>query len=467
MAVTPVLSGLRRASVPALPEASRPLITPDSGGVGIVHLGLGAFHRAHQAVYTEEAMAARGGDWRIVAVAPRSRQLVDILRDQDNLFSVTSLTGDAATTRVIGSFADVRHLPTQACSILDLMANPAIRVVTITVTEKAYHLDPATGRLDIDDELHADLSVVAGSPPIALVSCDNLPANGVRLRGLVEQGMGGALGDWVSFPSTMVDRIVPASTPATLERAERALGRTDLAAVDAEPYRQWVIEDDFPGGRPAWDAVGAVLTTDVTAWERLKLRVLNGVHSTLAYLGALAGCRTIAEALALPGMDSLLTRLVADDIAPTVDPPPGVSVVDYGASVLARFANPAIVHRTLQVAMDGSQKLPQRLLNTVAERRRTGAMPGYATLAVAGWMRFTLGVADNGTALPLDDPLAESIRAVLPTTGDPVRLVRGLLSLDTVFPPSFADDTELVSALIGWLRLLGANGTAATVKDVA
>jgi fructuronate reductase len=478
------VSRLRRASVATLPEVSRPLVPPGAAGPGILHLGLGAFHRAHQAVYTEEAMAAQGGDWGIVAVAPRSRSLVDVLREQDNLFSVTTLAGDTAMTRVNASLVEVAHLPSQACAILDLMANPAIRVVTITVTEKAYHLDPSTGRLRLDDEVRADLDTdrdprtipgllirglrarrAAGSPPIALVSCDNLPANGTRLRGLVEQGSGGGLGDWVSFPSTMVDRIVPATTPATLHRAEVALGRTDLAAVDTEPYRQWVIEDDFPGGRPAWDAVGAVVTTDVTGWERLKLRVLNGVHSTLAYLGALAGCQTIAEAIALPGMTALLTRLVAEDIAPTLTPPPGVRVVDYGGQVLDRFANQAIAHRTLQVAMDGSQKLPQRLLQTIAERRGAGAMPVSAALAVAAWMRFVLGVADNGAALPLNDPLADTIRAALPAFGDPATTVRALFGLDAVFPPAFADDEELIAVLTQWLRTLGSHGAAATVQE--
>jgi fructuronate reductase len=483
MAVSPRLS---RAALPALPPDTRPLVSPGQVPAGIVHLGLGAFHRAHQAVYTEEAVAAAGGDWGIVGVAPRSRALIDVLREQDNLFSVTSLAGDRADTRVVGILAGVAHLPTQGRSIVELLANPAIRVVTITVTEKAYKLDPATGRLSMDDDLRADLSTgrdpltipgllirglraraALGGAPIAVVSCDNLPSNGIRLRGLIEQGNGGAFGDWVSFPSTMVDRIVPAATADTLARARHALGCSDLAAVDAEPYRQWVIEDDFPGGRPAWESAGAVFSTDVTTWERLKLRVLNGVHSTLAYLGALAGCQTIAEAVALPGMTDLLTRLVADDIAPTLRPPPGVSIVDYGASVRARFANPAIAHRTLQVAMDGSQKLPQRLLHTVAERRAAGAVPEYAALAVAAWMRFTLGVADNGAALPLDDPLAATIRAALPRSGDPDRMVRGLLRLDAIFPPGFADDPALIEAITGWLRYLGANGAAATVKEAA
>jgi fructuronate reductase len=238
----------------------------------------------------------------------------------------------------------------------------------------------------------------------------------------------------------------------------------DLAAVDAEPYRQWVIEDDFPGGRPEWGAAGAVLTDDVTSWERLKLRVLNGVHSTLAYLGALAGHRTIAEALVMPGMAEFLTRLISDDIAPTLVPPPGVSPTDYGASVLQRFANPAIEHRTLQVAMDGSQKLPQRLLHTIIERRAAGEMPTYAALAVASWIRFVGGVADNGQALPLDDPLADTIHTTAGGFVEPTRRVRALLAL---FSPELADDTELVAEIAGWLGFLGANGAASTVYGAA
>jgi fructuronate reductase len=446
---------------------------PEAPNPGVVHIGLGAFHRAHQAVYTQDAITAAGGDWGIVAVAPRSRTLVDILRAQDNLFSVTSLGDAPFSTRVIGALAGVAHLPSQPRAILDLLADPAIRVVTLTVTEKAYHLDddvrtdlrgerdPRTvlGLLVRGLQARAD----AGAPPIAVVSCDNLPANGARLRRQVEQACGG-FGDWVSFPATMVDRIVPAATAKTLAHAQNALGMVDLAAVDAEPYRQWVIEDDFPGGRPDWAAAGAVLTDDVTSWERLKLRVLNGVHSTLAYLGALAGHRTIAEALAMPGMAEFLTRLISDDIAPTLVPPPGVSLIDYGASVLERFANPAIEHRTLQVAMDGSQKLPQRLLHTIGERRAAGEMPTYAALAVASWIRFTGGVADNGQALPLDDPLADTIRTTAEGFVEPTRRVRALLAL---LEPEFADDAELIAEIAGWLSFLGANGAASTVYGAA
>ncbi|GFJ90940.1 hypothetical protein Prum_045820 [Phytohabitans rumicis] len=320
----------------------------------------------------------------------------------------------------------------------------------MTVTEKAYQMDPATGRLRPDAAVAADLTgdgppatvpgllvrgllarAAADAGPIALLSCDNLPSNGKRLHGLVTQaleyaGTPGAVVDWVrgnvTFPGTMVDRIVPATTTETLAAAQRALGVADLAAVAAEPYRQWVIEDAFPAGRPAWERAGAVLTDDAGSWERLKLRALNGVHSALAYLGALAGRETIAEALALPGMAAMLRRFVAEDVAGSFVPPEGVSVVEYGDSVLERFANAAIRHRTIQVAMDGSQKLPQRVLHTLIDRRASGASPRWGALVLAAWMRFVQGETDAGQPLPLDDPLAERIRKALAAGRDTPRV---------------------------------------------
>ncbi len=483
MAVT--LARLTRGALERLPADAAPLVRQPNPG--IVHLGLGAFHRAHQAVYTEEAMAAAGGDWGIVAVAPRSAEVVETLAAQDSLFSVTTVDGDSMHTRVIGALAGVRHLPSQGAEILALLADPAIRVVTLTVTEKAYLLDPVTGRLRQDDPaLRADLAGdslprtvpgllaravrergAAGGPPLAIVSCDNLPANGARLRGAVQQALGEELPGWVSFPGTMIDRIVPASTALTLERASKALGVQDLAAVAAEPYRQWVLEDDFPGGRPAWESAGAVFSAEVTAYERLKLRVLNGVHSTLAYLGALAGCATIAEAIELPGMRGYLREMIARDVAPTLTPPAGVDVAEYAGSVLHRFGNPATLHRTLQIAMDGSQKLPQRLLAPAADRRAAGAQPDLLALALAGWLRFAAGVADDGSSLPLNDPLAAEIRAALDTAGgDPKAIVRAVFALDTIVPAALAADTVLAELVADRLGQLTRDGVAATVAAV-
>ncbi|MFB9235863.1 mannitol dehydrogenase family protein [Plantactinospora siamensis] len=487
---------LALATLPRIPAASRPLLRPGDVPAGIVHLGLGAFHRAHQAVYTEAAMAAAGGDWAIVGVAPRSRAVLDALAAQDGLFSVTTAAAAGGHTRVVGSLAAVRHAPADPAAVVRLLADPAIRVVTLTVTEKAYQLDPVSGRLRPDPDLAADLTTdrppvtvpglllrgllaraAADGGPLALVSCDNLPANGRRLAGMVDQAIGYArtpdrLAEWirrrVTFPGTMVDRIVPASTPVTLATAARALGVRDLAAVTAEPYRQWVIEDVFPGGRPAWERAGAVLTTDVRPWELLKLRTLNGLHSAVAYLGALAGRETIADALALPHLTTVLRRLVAEEVAASFRPPEGISVVDYGEQALGRFTDPAIRHRTAQVAMDGSQKLPQRVLHTIIDLRAAGRPVDWAALVVAAWMRYARGRADDGAVLSLDDPLADRIRARLAAVPDtPAGVAEALFGLAEVFPPELAGDDLLRAAVTGWLTELDRHGVAGTLARAA
>ncbi|WP_433047338.1 mannitol dehydrogenase family protein [Dactylosporangium sp. CS-033363] len=422
---------------------------PKAPGTGIVHLGLGAFHRAHQAVFTADAIAAGGGDWGIAAVAPRSRSVLDPLLEQDLLYSVLTLDGERVTPRVLGVHSQALHAASEPDAVERLLADPAVRIVTLTVTEKAYR--PGSAVLDL---LVRGLRARAGAP-IALVSCDNLPSNGRRLRELVVAELGPSIVDSTGFPSTMVDRIVPASTEATYATAREVLGLEDRATVGAEPFHAWVLEDDFPGGRPAWDRAGAIITGDVGPWEGLKLRVVLGVHSALAYLGALAGAPTVDRALALPGMRDAVERFIATDIAPTLSPPDGVTVEEFGRGALARFANSALRHRTLQIAMDGSQKLPQRLLGTIADRRAAGSMPRYATLVLAAWMRFVRGVADDGTALPLDDPMAERLRE----TGD-------LLALDAVFPPAFADDTELRAQLDAWGRDLDRHGVLGVLEGL-
>ena len=494
LTTTPLL-GL--GTLARLPSPSRPLVRPGEVPAGIVHLGLGAFFRAHQAVFTEEAIAAAGGDWGIIGVAPRSARIIADLAAQDRLFSVTTMSGESAGTRVVGALAGVRHAAADPGSVVALLADPAVRVVTLTVTEKGYRLDPSTGRLAVDEDLQADLGTArapvtipglllrgllaryrADAGPVAVLSCDNLPSNGRRVRSLVEQarallpGDTTAFGEWlgasVTFPGSMVDRIVPASTPATLDLAAAALGARDLAGVHGEPYRQWVIEDRFPGGRPTWEAAGVVLTDDAGPWERLKVRTLNGVHSAIAYLGALAGRETIAEALRIPGMRAAMTRFVAEDVAGSLTPPPGVSVVGYGESVLARFADPAIAHRTRQVAMDGTQKLPQRVLHTILDRRAAGASPRWAALVVAAWMRYAQGTADDGRALDLDDPLAARIRERLATAGStPAGVAAALFGLDTVFPAELTADETVTALVVDWLSALDKHGVEGTLAAVA
>ncbi|WP_327010112.1 mannitol dehydrogenase family protein [Dactylosporangium sp. NBC_01737] len=436
------MARLNRSVLPGLAPHAQPLVRPGEAGAGILHFGISAFHRAHQAVYTEEAIAEGGGDWAIVEVAPSSHDVLGALRAQEMLYSVLTVDGTEATARVVGAFDSGLHARDEPGAVLRRIADPAIRVVTFTVTEKAYA--PGSAVLDL---------LVRGlrlrETPLALVSCDNLNNNGERLRDLV----GTALQDpdvmaLLSFPGTMVDRIVPATTPQSLATVETLLGARDEAAVVGEPFRQWVVQDDFPGGRPAWERAGVVLTTDTAPYELRKLRALNGVHSALAYLGALAGEPTIDRALALPGARGAMERFVACDIAPTITALP---VIPYGEQVLERFANAALGYRTLQVAGDGSQKLPQRILGTVADRRAAGAVPEFAALVLAAWIRFVGGRADDGTELPLDDPLAAQLR-----TATPQRRLE-LLS------PGLADDAPLRAEIDRWLRDLERHGAAATL----
>jgi fructuronate reductase len=442
-----------------------PALDPRSLQVGIVHLGIGAFHRAHQAVLTELTAAASGrDDWGIAGVSQRSARVRDQLMEQDGLYSIVERGAGAAPPRVVASVREVLHAPADPAAVTDRIADPAVRIVTLTVTEKGYRRGSG-GRLDlVDPQIVADLTgrppgtvvgqLVAGlrlrmardGGPLTVLSCDNLVGNGTVLRGLVDDfvralppAQAGPLADWVAasvrFPCSVVDRIVPATTAADRDAAAAILGLRDAGVVVTEPYCQWVIEDDFAGDRPLWELAGAVLTQDVSAWEAVKLRMLNATHSLLAYVGALLGHETIAQAVADERLAAAADALMTVDVAPTLQVPDGLNLSDYRRTVLERFANPDMRHRTAQVAMDGSQKLPVRLLGTVRDRLAAGAMPTHAALAIAAFMTYVARGCDiNDRPLPLDDPLAVPLRrAAVVGTGDPRGLVRSMLDITEIF----------------------------------
>jgi fructuronate reductase len=424
--------------------------------VGIVHLGIGAFHRAHQAVYTEDA----GDGWGICGITQRSAAVVGRLAPQDGLYSVLERGAGGVSARVIGAVREVLTGDATATRIAD----PAVQVVSLTVTEKGYRHDPATGRLRIDDpETCLDLTgrpphtvvgrLVRGlalrDAPVTVLCCDNLTSNGATLRGLVEEyceRAGVRLTCEVAFPSTMVDRIVPATTADDLDEAERLLGVRDAGAVVTEPFTQWVIEDVFAAGRPAWDAAGAIFTGDVTPYETMKLRLLNGSHSMLAYLGS--GFEYVSDAVEVLG--DVVRRYMDEDAGPTLGVPPGFDLAAYKSSLLERFANPALRHRTAQIAMDGSQKLPQRLLSVVRDRLADGAEPRWAALAVAAWMRHVQ------TARELDDPLADLLRMAVARADTPAAVVDALLSITDVFGPDLRDSAVFRDLVTGHLAALTA-----------
>lgn len=468
----------------------------DRGAVktGIVHLGVGAFHRAHQAVYTDDVLS-RDSSWGIVAASLRSPDTFDALQPQDGLYTLSVRSQDGEALRVIGSIRQVIVASRETDDLLDVMVDPLTRIVTLTVTEKGYCHDPATGALN---EAHPDIvhdlaylktpksapgfivealrrRRTAGVPPFTVLTCDNLPSNGrtvkrvlTRFAELVDPELGRFVADEVSCPSTMVDRIVPATSDQDRDRIGEALGVADAWPVVTEPFTQWVIEDRFPQGRPAWEAVGAEFVQDVEPYEHMKLRLLNGSHSTLAYLGYLAGYETVADTMADEAFVRLIRGLMDEEVTPTLHMPPGADLTSYKDALINRFKNPALKHRTWQIAMDGSQKLPQRLLGTVRDRLSSGAPIGRLSLGVAAWMRYVTGIDEKGAPIDVRDPMAARLREVAERAGESAEdLARELFAIREIFGDDLPNDprfTGAVTANLARIYELGAKRTVSGFK---
>ncbi|MFC3073747.1 mannitol dehydrogenase family protein [Shinella pollutisoli] len=479
---------LSRKTLARLPETvARPDYDPAAVTVGIVHLGIGAFHRAHQAVFTD-AVLADDTSWGVCGVSLRSPGTRDALAPQDGLYALKVQDGAGETLRVIGSVVELLCAPEEPEAVLARMSDPGTRIVSLTVTEKGYCHNPADGTLDEDHpDIRHDLEnpsrprtavgfivaalvrrAAAGVPPFTLLSCDNLPGNGHVLGRVVARfaelrGAAATVKD-VATPSTMIDRIVPATTAEDRAAVSVALGMEDAWPVVTEPFRQWVVEDVFPAGRPAWEKAGVVFVPDVSAFETMKLRLLNGSHSTLAYLGYLAGAETVAAAMALPGMADLIEGLMRAEVSPTLPPLAGFDLAAYRRDLVSRFRNPALRHRTWQIAMDGSQKLPQRLLGTIRDRRTAGASFGRLALGVAAWMHYARGTDEKGKAIDVRDPHAARIAALVAGLGDPEEIVAAYLTMTDVFGDLAGDwlFRETVTQALGGLMLEGAARRIAT-----
>jgi fructuronate reductase len=455
---------------------------------GIVHLGLGAFFRAFGCVYVADAMQAAGGDWGIVGVSLRSPDTRDALKPQDWAYTSVTLTPDGPQTRVIDVLNDVLVAPEDPQAVLDAMFDPAVRIVSLTVTEKGYCHNPATGALNMGHpDILYDLTHnlprsapgylvralqqrhAAGIAPFTVLTCDNLPHNGALVRGVVldmARRIDPALADWIAengrFPATMVDRITPATTDEDIKTVETLTGLHDAAPVMHEPFRQWAVQDDFVNGdRPDLAAAGAQLVDDVAAFEDMKLRMLNGTHSALAYLGYLAGHETISDTVADPAFAAYV-RHCWEEIMPAVAAPPGVDLTDYADALFDRYANPAIRHRTWQIAMDGSQKLPQRLLGTLRANLDAGRDSPALCLAVAGWMRYVAGKDEAGQPIDVRDPLADLLRDT--ATDSATGTVAALLSLDQIFPADLA--AQLAAPVSLAAATLWAKGASSAVQEV-
>jgi len=459
---------------------------------GVVHLGIGAFHRAHQAVVFDDAI--RGGDlrWGVLGASLRSPGVRDQLNPQDGLYTLVVRDGAEERLRVIGASKGVVVGPEDPAALVAAMAEADVHLVTLTVTEKGYRLDPATGALLLDDpDVAADIADIAaprtapgfivaalrarrakGLKPFTVLSCDNLPHNGRRIRaGVLAMAarIDPGLAEWIdaegAFPQTMIDRIVPATTPDDIRRLDERLRVRDEGMVKAEPFTQWVIEDRFAGERPDFAALGVQLTDAVEPWEDAKLRLLNGAHSALAYLGALSGCEHIHEAVAVPAFRAYVEALW-DEAQATLDPPPSLDLAAYRRALMSRFSNSALMHRTRQIAMDGSQKLPQRLLAGAAERLKAGQGIRALALGVAAWMRWQSGLTESGEPVVVDDPLAAKTAELVAGADSDHARVEALLTLSAVFPPDLAGDARFVHAVADAYLSLSANGAVEAARRI-
>ncbi|WP_423762214.1 mannitol dehydrogenase family protein [Burkholderia sp. NLJ2] len=475
----------------APPGTRRPRYDRHAVRTGIVHLGLGAFHRAHQAIHTETVLEQGDLRWGIVGVELRRRHTVDLLAAQDHLYTVTERDGDGARTRIVGAVHGALFAPESLPALLVLIADPGVSIVSLTVTEKGYCRRPGGG-LDTDDPaLRADLAapdtprtalgvIAAGlrqrpaSAPLTVVCCDNMTSNGDTLRALLldyaERIDDGALArrirDDVAFPNSMVDRIVPAATPASLDWAQTHLGARDAAAIVCEPFSQWVIEDRFAGPRPRWEDAGARLVADVRPYETMKLRLLNGSHSAIAYAGQLRGRATVSDAMADPAIAAFVDGVMTHDLLATVDVPPGFDAHDYCATLVRRFRNPTLAHRTEQIAMDGTQKVPLRWLPALADSAAAGVERPYLERALALWLYYLTAARDAcGRPLTISDPGAAALAGTLGAAGDANGAVRAALASAALAGPAAWPDA-LVARIGAHLSTLRAHGTDALLAPL-
>ncbi|MEH3825626.1 fructuronate reductase [Enterobacter roggenkampii] len=457
------------ASTPLPAQIQQPRYDRQQLRSRIVHFGFGAFHRAHQALLTNRVLNEKGGDWGICEISLFSGDvLMSQLRAQDHLFTVLEKGAEGNEAIIVGAVHECLNAKLDSLpAIIEKFCEPQVAIVSLTITEKGYCIDPATGKLDLNNprivqdlenpsEPHSAPGILVealhrrrerGLPAFTVLSCDNIPDNGHVVKNAVlgmAQKRSAGLSEWidthVSFPGTMVDRIVPAATEASLAVITDALGVEDPCAISCEPFIQWVIEDNFVAGRPEWEVAGVQMVQDVLPWEQMKLRMLNGSHSFLAYLGYLAGYAHINECMEDTAFREAARRLMLNEQAPTLRIK-DVDLTAYADSLIERFANPALQHRTWQIAMDGSQKLPQRMLDGIRVHLERNTPWSLLALGVAGWIRYV-----SGNAIDVRDPLSDKIRTIVNASSD-IDRVPALLGLSEVFGHDLAHNRVFVEAV--------------------
>lgn len=449
------------------PDVGRPRYDRQALTVGWVHLGVGGFHRAHQAVYLDDLLALPGADkaWGLcgVGLRPADAAMRDALQSQDGLYTVVERGQDGDRARVVGAMAKYLFAPDDPEAVLARLAAPATRLVTLTITEGGYGPEGAAARV-LTEAL--DRRRLAGLPPFTVLSCDNIPHNGDVARRMTlgaAQAKNPELAAWIetngAFPNAMVDRITPQTTDADRERVRQEFGIDDAWPVVCEPFRQWVIEEKFARGRPALERVGAQFVPDVTPYETMKIRLLNGSHSAMGYLGFLCGFTFIHDVMADDQFVRYIRALMAQEVAPGLPPVLGVDLADYRETLIGRFANPALGDQVARICLGGSAKVPKFLLPSLRGASALGRPTRLLSLAVAGWMRYLSGTDEVGRPIPIEDDRADQLRAKAREGGpDP----RPLLALADVFG-DLGQSPHVVQELGEALRSLYAHGARATL----
>jgi fructuronate reductase len=461
---------LTPAALPALAERgiTIPPFDRNPSRIGVVHLGLGAFHRAHQAMVFDALLQNGDARWGVLGVAMRSTQLADALAQQQGLYSVQINSHAGRSWQVVGSVLGTCVAAREPEQVVQAIAAPSTRWITLTVTEKGYGPDLAALLLK---GLAARRQ--AGGDGLTIASCDNLTDNGRKLQTLcLDQARShdAALADWVeescAFPNSMVDRIVPAATPERLQEAAAALGVADQCAVGTEGFWEWVIEDRFaaPADAQVLASAGVKVVADVRPFEQAKLYMLNGSHTAMANIGAVLGLRTVHECIAQPDLHRFVHGLMTNEVMPHLARPDGAA---YRDALLARFASPALKHSVHQIATDNSQKIPQRWVPSVAAQLTRGAKVEHLALAAAAWMRYCLGEDEAGKPYTLNDPLAQTLQSIAGKhRGDVAATVGALLDAGAIWGPELPRDPRWVSRVAYWLGCTQSLGLLGAVKEL-
>jgi mannitol 2-dehydrogenase len=454
----------------------------------ILHLGVGGFHRAHMAYYTDELLRQGSDDWSIngAGLTERDAAMAETMRVQEGLYTLLIRSADSEEPRIIGSITDYLHYPNGAGELCRKVADGEYRIVSLTVTESGYHYAGDDRHLDMEDPaIRRDLET-PDNPATSIgflfriaqlriqnhrtlptfLSCDNIPHNGSFLRNLVLQYAQKAdprtaeiLHEHGRFPNCMVDRITPGTEEKDRSYVREQFGIEDKWPVVCEDFIQWFVEDNFSDGRPAWDTVGAVMVPDVTPYERMKIRLLNGAHSALSYISYLLGFRNVDRAMDDPAVNKFVAAYMKE-IEPTVGTVPGVDLDEYEKKLVERFSNPAISDQVLRLCEDGSRKIPNMMLEPTGELLKAGSSYRHAAFAIAAWIRFLRGKDENGEEIPIKDPMAERLQEAANQCHNDTS---PFVTLESIFPEALRRSEDFVSHVDRWFRKISSEGSRAAI----